>query len=488
MLDFRARVPAAGLALAALCLCGCGSSSTPDLAGADGAAAMPRCQTQGAGPTLVGPLPAARPGDRGHNYPWNAADTDLAAHGYVEEEYFLCGNTPIGPYTTRLLVRRPKTAAAFNGAAVVEWLNVTTGRDLDVLWLSAHQHLMQRGYAYVGVTAQRVGLDYKPGGFIDWSPRRYAQLAFPQGGSLDQSFVFDPASYAIYGQALGLVKHPGVVDPLGGLPARTVIATGASQSAGALTLYYDLYQRLDGAADGFLPLLLSASSLLAALGYENQLNVDFPTLTALIGKPVFLLNTETDPSFLRLPDSGLFRLWEVAGATHIDENWFQAWRSVIRRDLGTDLADGDQLCQYAPRSRIPFRYAIGAALDHLLDWIRNGTPPPRGVPFQYDALGQLVRDGYGNVLGGIRLPQQAVPAALNSRENTALDRNNDPFCELYGRHQGFDAATLHALYPSHADYVSRVQEATQQNLRDGYIGAEDAQATIEGAQSEAVPP
>lgn len=481
-------MPAAGLALAALCLCGCGSSSAPDLAGADNAAAMPRCLTQGAGPTLVGPLPAARPGDRSHNYPWNAADADLAAQGYVEEEYFQCGNTPIGAYTTRLLVRRPKTAAAFNGAAVVEWLNVTTGRDLDVLWLSAQQHLMRHGYAYVGITAQRVGIDHQPGGLRDWSPRRYAQLAFPQGSSLDQSFVFDPASYAVYGQALSLVKHPGAVDPLGGLPARTVIAAGASQSAGALTLYYDLYQRLDGAADGFLPLLLSASSLLAALGYDNQLNVDFPTLTALVGKPVFLLNSETDPSFLRLPDSNLFRLWEVAGTTHIDEDWFQAWRAVIRRDLGTDLTDGDRLCRYPPRSRIPFRYTLGAALDHLLDWIRTGTPPPPGAPFQYDALGQLVRDGDGNVLGGIRLAQQAVPTALNSRDNTALDRNDDPFCELYGRYQPFDAATLRARYPSHADYVAQVEAATRQNLRDGTIGAEDAQATVAAAQAAAVPP
>lgn len=478
---WKRRLSAAGVCVLAAACCGCGSSSVPAAgAGAPaGEAAIPRCTASGGVPAVVGPIPSDTPGSVSHNYPWLASDLDLARYGYVEEEYFFCGAAPGGNYTTRLIVRRPRDPTAANGAVLAEWLNVTFGFDLDALWQLSHQHLMRAGYTYVGISAQRSGIYATPDGMQAWSPRRYAQLAEPQGSSLDGSFVFDPAAYAVYGQALKLLKHPGAVDPLGGIPARWLIAAGGSQSAGTLTLYYDLFQPVDRAADGYLPFLLSASSLLAALNYANQANVDFPMLTALVGKPVFLVNTETDPSFLRPPDSNLFRLWETAGATHVDEEGIEALRPLILRDLGTDLTAGDQACAYPPRSRIPFRYVLAAAIDHLLAWMRTGTPPPAGQPFQYDSSGQLQRDGYGNVLGGIRLAQHAVATALNSRDN--------PGCELEGHYQPFDAATLRLLYPGHASYVAQVEELTARNLQSGYINPDDAQETVADARIAAVP-
>ena len=70
---------------------------------------------------------------------------------YREQEYFIAGTatayqaqgalnqdgtwsvTPAGtaPYKTRLLVREPTDPKKFNGTVVVEWLNVTAGRDSD---------------------------------------------------------------------------------------------------------------------------------------------------------------------------------------------------------------------------------------------------------------------------------------------------------------------------------------------------------------------
>ena len=154
--------------------------------------------------------------------------------------------------------------SSVNGAVMAEWLNVTLGYDFDILWQLSREHIMEKGYAYVGVTAQRVGIYATPNGLQAWSPQRYAQLAMPQGTALESSFVFDPAAYAIYGQALKIIRHPAAVDVMGGLRVQRLIATGASQSAGALTLYYDLYQLVDQWADGFMPILLSVSSLLAA--------------------------------------------------------------------------------------------------------------------------------------------------------------------------------------------------------------------------------
>ena len=85
----------------------------------------------------------------------------------MEEEYYLSGaadaystaGTRIGtdvPYRTRLLVRRPVSQADFNGTVLVEWQNVTAGYDLDALWNPRH---LREGYVWVGVSAQRVGVD-----------------------------------------------------------------------------------------------------------------------------------------------------------------------------------------------------------------------------------------------------------------------------------------------------------------------------------------
>ena len=62
------------------------------------------------------------------------------------------------PYTTRVLVRYPTNPAKFNGTVVFEWLNDTTGGDQDPVWAQLYNELINKGYAYVGVTAQRAGM------------------------------------------------------------------------------------------------------------------------------------------------------------------------------------------------------------------------------------------------------------------------------------------------------------------------------------------
>lgn len=75
------------------------------------------------------------------------AVVDLRDRGYREDEYYLSGTArryritdPLGtacvidsgwPYKTRMLVRRPTDPHRFTGTVVVEWLNVTTGQDID---------------------------------------------------------------------------------------------------------------------------------------------------------------------------------------------------------------------------------------------------------------------------------------------------------------------------------------------------------------------
>src|SRR5262245_629625 len=214
-------------------------------------------------PTVTGPIRVnAPPGDGSHDYPQFATQVDIASRGYVEEEYFFGGtatrySTPAlttgsvvstgHPYKTRMIVRRPKSAKRFNGVVIVEWVNVTSGYNLDAMWQSSYDLLMREGYAYVGVSAQRVGVQQPPSGLTAWSPNRYAGLDVTAGNTVPS----DTLSYDIFSQAAQAIRHPVKIDPLGGLPVRTVIAAGVSQSQGRLVLYHNSVHPLAKAYDGF---------------------------------------------------------------------------------------------------------------------------------------------------------------------------------------------------------------------------------------------
>lgn len=206
--------------------------------------ALPQ-STQTAGvpsPTVVGPIASTgAPGDAGRDYPFYATTVDLASRGFVEQAFFIQGTasqyeTPAGatgraidggdPFRTRAVVRRPKDAARFNGTVVVEWNNVTAGHDLDIDWYQSHDHFIRAGYAWIGVTAQRIGVE----ALKVWSPKRYGTLDVTGGGTITN----DALSYDIFASVAQAVRVPGDVKLLGDLKAARVFATGHPQSAARL--------------------------------------------------------------------------------------------------------------------------------------------------------------------------------------------------------------------------------------------------------------
>src|SRR5258708_20463982 len=93
------------------------------------------------GATLTGPITTGQVIE-----PVSALPLDLAAHGYVEQEFFAGGTamafkadsrpsdgkwtitpTMSAAYKTRILVRRPANPARFNGTVAVEWFTTTSG-------------------------------------------------------------------------------------------------------------------------------------------------------------------------------------------------------------------------------------------------------------------------------------------------------------------------------------------------------------------------
>ena len=155
--------------------------------------------------TLTGPITV------GHIVePLSAHPLDLAANGYVEQEFFASGTatafkadsmpsdgkwtitpTTTASYKTRIIVRRPADPARFNGTVIVEWMNVSAGESAPD-WDFLNPMLMRDGYAYVGVSAQKLGVDGGTallgspgssgpnGGLVGDEPARYGSLAPPR--------------------------------------------------------------------------------------------------------------------------------------------------------------------------------------------------------------------------------------------------------------------------------------------------------------------
>jgi hypothetical protein len=467
-------------------------------------------------PTVTGPIKATSPpGDASRDYPYSATVDDLTKYGYVEEEFFVEGTanrytTPQGatgaildgghPYRTRIIVRRPASPRTFNGTAVIEWNNVTPGHDLDIDWLQAHDYWMRTGYMWVGVSAQRVGVE----ALKIWNAKRYGSLDVTDGGTITN----DDLSYDVFAQAAQAVRAPGRIDVAGGLRVQRLFATGHSQSAGRLATYVNAIHPLAPIFDAVV-----------VHGGGGRIRPDLGSLK------VWKLLSETDvlgtQASVRQPDTANFRSWEVAGDSHVDQQFVASSRKLSRRD-GNPVAPGvtpgagrntgagaaaappaggspggqagrsapagaignASPCDRPPYSQVPFYYVMNAAFDHLQRWVRDGTLPPSAPPIETSSVGPpavVTRDERGNALGGIRLSEHAVPTGVNTGQNSGPG-----FCRLYGSHTDFDAATLAGLYPTHAAYVSAVTDVTEKNLKAGYILEEDAEATIAAAEKSDV--
>lgn len=440
-------------------------------------------------PTVIGPVPATvPPGDPSHNYPFFSTIVDLASYGYVEEEFFFEGtanrySTPDlatgsiidsgHPYRTRMVVRRPASPANFNGTVVMEWQNVSKNYDIDLLWEWSYQHIIRRGYAWIGVSAQQAGIHTPVTGLKAWSPNRYGTLDVTQGGTI----LNDALAYDIFSQAAQAVRSPSGVDPMGGLRVERVFAAGGSQSANLLVAYHNAIHPLAGVFDGFL--IVVGGGLLRTDLDAKVFKV--LTETEIDGRVVVPLPGFHNQVPFRQPASDRFRRWEVAGTSHIDFRLIEALTPLPLRDGVPPFRSQCDLLP--PWSRIPFAFALNAAYDHMVAWVKHDIQPPSAPDIDLASYGPpavVARDGYGNALGGVRLSQHAVPTATNTGYNLGPG-----FCVVFGSFQPFDAATLDALYRNHGAYVSRVSNVTVENLLRGFLVQEDAEATIkEAARSE----
>ncbi len=428
-------------------------------------------------------LPANN-GSRG--YPFTSYLDDLAALGYQETEYFIEGKATnyksngelnddgkwsIEPdsqheYRTRILVRRPIDASKFNGTVLVEWLNVTLGHDIELaVFLS--EAIYKKGIAHVLASCQKVGIDgygEKPQGLKQWDPERYGSLNIP-----GDSVSFDILSQI--GAAVGPNKDFSGTDPLQGLKAEVLIATGASQSAGRLLSYINGVQPLKNIFHGFIPTIHFGMGFAFS---DFELNPANPEASRRflrskirddINAKVFVVNSETEalmafPS--HRPDNSQYRYWEVTGSSHSPELNARRLNDMRARD-GLDGTNTDY------GSTVLWEPSADIALLHMIDWVKNGTEPPIADKIQVkmgdNKMPEVVRDEHGNALGGLRLPDVEVPTATYT---SAILGFQSPL-GLRGKTEPFSAEKLQEMYPSHKDYVAKVTAAAKQAEAAGFI-------------------
>lgn len=489
MLDSRSlRLAVVLLALVAVVTSGCGDD---DDGGSGGA------PQRGAGvaiPLVEGPITGG-----GGKALLGTTTFDLADVGYEESEYFLSGTahaytatTPLpvsgewpatptdsATYRTRMVVYRPIDKKKFNGTVIVEWLNVSGGVDAGADWIMGHVELIRSGYAYVGVSAQYVGVEggdpVLPGLVV--LPLKTADAA--RYGSL--SHPGDSFSYDIFSQAAQAVRRPNGLNPLPGFAVKAVIAAGESQSAFRMTTYVNAVHPLADIYDGFL--VHSRGTLLPApLAEDPQAGVSTPGAALIrddVNVPVMLFETETDYSFLgygpaRQPDSEHVRLWDVAGTAHAD-----TYTTLVgMTDKGDDPAVAALVVNNtpfpgfpcnAPVNSGPHHWVLKAAIRALNHWVREGVAPPIAPRLELSGS-RIKRDANGNALGGIRMPQVEVPTAKLSGEG----QSGSVFCLLFGTTVPFDPAKLTALYPTEGSYVAAFNAAADAAIGAGFLLPEDA--------------
>ena len=427
--------------------------------------------------------------------PETALPSGLAAHDYVEQEFFAAGTahaftatsapadgkwtitpTTSAAYDTRVLVRRPSNPAHFSGTVVVEWMNESAGESAPD-WDYLNPALMDAGDAYIGVSAQALGVQGGTpilgavsgtgSGLVQQEPARYGSLHHP--GDEYALDMFDQIGLGARSSGSGL---------LGPLKPKHVVAVGESQSAFYLTTFADALEPQSHAFDGILihsrggsgaPLSgssITSSAAPADLHIRTDLHV-----------PVFMSETQTDLIQLgyagaQQPNTSEIRTWEIAGTSHADNYLVGAAASVLG-------------CSSAVNSG-PQHVVVQAAFTDFVQWVVHGTPPPSPAPFRLQNThpAALALDAHGNVVGGVRTPAVDVPVSTLSG---AAPAGTSTICSLFGSTVPFTPQTLASLYGTKAHYVKEYAADLDRAIKAGYLLPSERAALMAMAEQVTFP-
>lgn len=436
---------------------------------------------------------------------------------YVEDEYLVSGNAsvfnyghnpPLGPtdivpilpglpYTTRMIVRRPNSSGPFNGTVVIEWWNSTAGFDTAPVWDTSAEYFARAGIIYVGVTNSTTSLAHLKGGCRTFGVlpptcgSRYAAMSLFENGQ----------AFEMMTQIANLLRSESEQNPLPqDFDVERIYHAGQSQQGGSIVTYASSFH--DEANDGYFiqqaatarPInFFPACGATGALPYprctprlvgtDNLVRSDLPV-------PVVHAITETDIEVLfgtvgRQPDTENFRYYEIAGGSHLTVH--DGVELLPAGIVGPDALGLSDLCLNDINSTadgpIFVSYAFNALWANLDRQVQVGRRPPHGRLMEVDSSGLVVRDAFGNGLGGVRLPGIEVPTATYTPGNVAdptlplfLQSIGNLACFLASSVAPFDPALLLSMYPANEDYVTAVTRSANNLQMQGLLLNADAEA------------
>jgi len=435
------------------------------------------------------------------------------------------------PYSAKLILIMPAAPQAGNGALLVDVPN--RGRAYaEALYNSPREAPFMSGTLEQGT------------GFLQDHGFSVAEVYWELGQGADlPSFVdadgktryVEGAGFAIVRDAADFFAHAaadaaGTPNPLKGAINRT-LASGKSQDGRFLKTFlltgFDMVGNrrvFDGmhvfvSGAGLLPILQTGTGPKSSGdGAPTFDNPDFPgvndgplTIGEIVAKveargevppKMLLVSSTTDFYSLRAslgrtgasgtadqPLPGNVRMYDIAGASHV----------VVPRAPACTLSPGR--LDWAPVSR--------ALLLRLDAWVsRNAEPPASelmplepatGEPPVLRAPSRLPaaviqvpkRDSNGNALGGVRVPDVAVPLGTNGGQNQpqtftcSLVGSFSPFAATKAeRERAGDARlSIEERYHGRDDYVNRVRIAAQDLVSRGFMLPEDAAVSVQQAAS-----
>ncbi len=395
---------------------------------------------------------------------WN-----VAAVGYVAEEYFLSGRTNIyrpvsmadapdvasrdnvkdlgardftrqvlkadQPFTTRLIVYRPNEVRDFSGNVIVESLHPAGGGS-SLAWNTLHGFFVANGDAYVGVQHPLTIAGLKAA-----DAARYGALTADDATQL----------WGMLAQTGAAIKVGGAGSPLRGYGVRRVMLTGYSYTGVATASFANYHHHETRLGDGRN--VFDAYLPMADAQFVRPLDV-----------PVMRLNTQSDYNGFgglnnRRSDDDRYRHYEVAGAAHVA---LPPPATAAIPPAPTKLAPAPGQphfsaaeCQAGfPKGSRPNDYPLhlvqAAMFSNMYQWLNGGRAPPPSALIETNPDGSTLLDEWGNAKGGVRLPQVSVPVATYGVGSSAA-------CLLFGYTDPFPAARSQMLYGNQGAYLDKVR-------------------------------
>ena len=470
------------------------------------------------------------------SYPFQAAagKCNFEAAGYVEDEYFMSGTANVYtekgldhavtpryencPYTTRLIVRRPKDVSQFSGNVVVEILNASACMDIDRMWVNTWKFIMRHGDIYIGISSKGHVVD----ALKRFDGKRYEKINWanpdPSRKIPDKSkwgigpFMEQYESGLYWDMQNDLARLLRTEDPLN--PIREygrsyLYLLGWSQSTLYVNRTIHSFANQPGSGkgrplfDGYL--MAGGDSSLAPINAYEPADTDGRIFMegsvpaqgqVFTGEPVIAINTESENRGANWgTDADVpgyrFRSWQLPGTSHDTKyNLLDYYEGYLARDtekIGQGLSfagvEGEPL-------DVPYQYIFQAALNALYVWVRDNVPAPHAPRIETAAAGEEdcdpivigkdapsvkvknLTDAFGNAKGGIRIASVEYPVG---RYSSACRRKDGSYDALFGTVYPFSSAMLTELYGNLEKYRGLIEQNAEELMAAGFLLPDDWQ-------------